>query len=229
MGSTIQRAIARPEAGAAVAAARRVGAVEALEDALGLGGGIPGLRRRPRCERCRRPRATQPHAAVGGRVAHRVLEQVRDHLVHALGVARHGDRPAGSMLTPQRRRDLAGSHAPVAYRARAAGARRTPRALERQPPSRAARGPAAAPPAARAARSAPARCAASRRPAGSTPSTRFSSSACSAPIGVRSSCETLATRSRRIRSTSASSAAIALNARASSPTSSREVAVTRRP
>ena len=63
---------------------------------------------------------------------------------------------------------------------------------------------------------------------GSTPSTTFSSVARSAPIGVRSSWEAFATRSRRIRSTSASSAAIELNARASSPTSSREVAVTRR-
>ena len=48
-------------------------------------------------------------------------------------------------------------------------------------------------------------------------------------MGVRSSWDTLATRSRRIRSTSASSAAMWLKARASSPTSSREVAVTRRP
>ena len=56
----------------------------------------------------------------------------------------------------------------------------------------------------------------------STPSTRFSSTACSAVIGVRSSWVTLATRSRRTRSVSASSAAIWLNARASSPTSSRD-------
>ena len=62
---------------------------------------------------------------------------------------------------------------------------------------------------------------------GSTPSTRFSSTACSAVIGVRSSWLTLATRSRRRRSVSASSAAIWLNDRASVPISSREVAVTR--
>ena len=41
--------------------------------------------------------------------------------------------------------------------------------------------------------------------------------------------ELMQSLSRRIRSTPASSAAIALNARASSPTSSRDVAVTRRP
>ena len=46
--------------------------------------------------------------------------------------------------------------------------------------------------------------------------------------GVRSSCETLATSSRRCWSTRASSAAILLKACASSPTSSREVALTRR-
>ena len=45
-----------------------------------------------------------------------------------------------------------------------------------------------------------------------TPSSRFSSTATSAVNGVRSSCETLATRSRRWRSTVARSAAIRLNA-----------------
>ncbi len=52
--------------------------------------------------------------------------------------------------------------------------------------------------------------------------------ACKAVMGVRSSWETLANKSRRIRSTSASSADMALKARARSPTSSRDVAVTRR-
>ncbi len=47
-------------------------------------------------------------------------------------------------------------------------------------------------------------------------------------MGVRSSWDTLATSSRRTRSTSASWVAIRLKARASSPTSSRELAVTRR-
>jgi hypothetical protein len=56
----------------------------------------------------------------------------------------------------------------------------------------------------------------------------FSSSPRSAVIGVRSSCETLAISSRRCRSAAARSAAIWLNAPASSPTSSRAVARTRR-
>ena len=60
-----------------------------------------------------------------------------------------------------------------------------------------------------------------------TPSSRFSSTATSAVSGVRSSCETLATRSRRWRSTVARSAAIRLNVRASSPTSSVEEVSTR--
>jgi hypothetical protein len=46
-------------------------------------------------------------------------------------------------------------------------------------------------------------------------------------MGVRSSWDTLAIRSLRIRSTTASSSAMALNARASSPTSSADVSVTR--
>ena len=66
------------------------------------------------------------------------------------------------------------------------------------------------------------------RSTGSTPSTMFSSFARSAPIGVLSSCETFATRSRLSRSTSASCVAIVVNACASSPTSSLDVAVTRR-
>ncbi len=61
-----------------------------------------------------------------------------------------------------------------------------------------------------------------------TPSTTFSSTARSPVMGVRSSWLTLATSSRRCRSTSPRSAAIALNALASSPTSSREVEFTRR-
>ncbi len=60
-----------------------------------------------------------------------------------------------------------------------------------------------------------------------TPSTRFSRTAQRAASGVRSSWETLATRSRRCRSTVARSSAIVLNALASSPTSSLEVVCTR--
>ena len=70
-----------------------------------------------------------------------------------------------------------------------------------------------------------------RKVAGSgsvTPSTMFSSTARSAETGVRSSWVTLATSSRRWRSTAARSSAIRLNAVASSPTSSVLVARTRR-
>ena len=62
---------------------------------------------------------------------------------------------------------------------------------------------------------------------GATPSTRFSSTATRPASGVRSSWLTLATSSRRCRSTVARSRAIVLNARARSPTSSLEVSVTR--
>ncbi len=68
------------------------------------------------------------------------------------------------------------------------------------------------------------RCSAS---AGRTPSARFSRVAVSAASGVRSSWETVATRLRCSLSTLASSAAIWLNARASSPISSEESARTR--
>ena len=66
-----------------------------------------------------------------------------------------------------------------------------------------------------------------RRPA-RTPSTRFSSWARTAATGVRSSWPTLASRSLRCASAVARSRAIAVNARASSPTSSRLVAGTGR-
>ena len=78
----------------------------------------------------------------------------------------------------------------------------------------------------RAARPGRAPSAGPRGPA-ATPSTRFSSTAHKAATGVRSSWLTFATSSRRRRSTAASSSAIRLKARASSPTSSFEVAVTR--
>ena len=64
--------------------------------------------------------------------------------------------------------------------------------------------------------------------AGSTPSTMFSITACMALMGVRSSWDTLAISSRRSVSTAASSAAMRLNASASSPTSSIEAVYTRR-
>ncbi len=75
-------------------------------------------------------------------------------------------------------------------------------------------------------------CSAPRRAASSgrtTPSTRFSRRARWAASGVRSSCDTVATSWRRWVSAEARSAAMALNARARSPTSSVEVAVTRWP
>ena len=170
--------------------------------------------------RCRRRSHTRP---VGRRVADRVVEQVREHLVQPLGVA-------GGLEVDRARRSI---------RSRTVAARR---ARTRAPPARAARARRSARRSsgsvADSSRERSSSCSTSRPSrsrlgergridrdrVGSTPSTRFSSSACSAPIGVRSSCETLATRSRRIRSTSARSAAIALNARASSPTSSRDVA-----
>ena len=62
-----------------------------------------------------------------------------------------------------------------------------------------------------------------------TPSSRFSRTATRAVSGVRSSCDTLATSSRRWRSTVSRSAAITLKARASWPTSSVEPVSTRTP
>lgn len=60
-----------------------------------------------------------------------------------------------------------------------------------------------------------------------TPSTMFSSCACSAVTGVRSSCDTFATSSRRNASACCRSSDIVLNASASWPTSSLLVARTR--
>ncbi len=64
--------------------------------------------------------------------------------------------------------------------------------------------------------------------ASETPSTTFSSTARSAAMGVRSSCETLATSSLRWVSTASRSAAIRLKASARSPNSSRRSERTRR-
>ena len=137
----------------------------------------------------------QPHAAVGRRVADRVVEQVGQHLLEALGVAGRLE-PDRVDLDPQphRRARRARTRAP---RARAARAPRSARTRSGARPTRAARGRAAARRGARAAASGRAR-RRSHAGRGSTPSARFSSTAWSAPIGVRSSCETLATRSRRM-------------------------------
>ena len=84
-------------------------------------------------------------------------------------------------------------------------------------PRRSATGPAARRPVGRGAGSGRARSRAWRDRRVATPSTRFSSTACSAAIGVRSSCETFAISSRRCWSAAARSAAIWLNATASWP------------
>ena len=129
------------------------------------------------------------------RVAHRVLEQVGDDLVHALGIAVGGE--VGG-VDRHRHRDLGRVQLLLAHRVRRAAAR----------PGTRVRSSGTAPDSSRE-RS---RSCFTRRPSRSTwasmvrnvsgsgsatPSTRFSSSACSAVIGVRSSCDTLATRSRR--------------------------------
>ncbi len=61
-----------------------------------------------------------------------------------------------------------------------------------------------------------------------TPSTMFSSTARSPAMGVRSSCETLATSSLRWRSWASSSSAMTLIVWARSPSSSRRLSRTRR-
>ena len=217
------------EPGAAVAGrARRVGAVEALEHAASRRRrGCRGLRRslRARAPSARRDRLHE-HAAVARRVPHRVLDEVRDHLVQPLGVGLERERPAArsrSRACTSRRRAAATRGA----RARASARSRTGGGRAAACPTRAARGRAAAAPAGRGARPARASCANVSGSGSPTPSTMFSSTACSAVIGVRSSWLTLATRSRRMRSVSASSAAIWLNERARVPISSCDVAVTR--
>ena len=81
------------EARAAVArGARRVGAVEAFEHArlLGLGDARALVEHLDRHAVGAAPGAHLDRAAAR-RVPHRVLEQVRDHLMDALGVARGGE------------------------------------------------------------------------------------------------------------------------------------------
>ena len=215
--STIQRAIARPRPAASVAGrARLIGAVEALEDPLGLRvGDARALRRsprgrrrdrssgRPRRRRCRRAsdgsRSRPGSTTTWCRRASSALSDEVVGLDHELQADTTGPR-----ALPPVRRD------PLEQRRRADGVRA--RAARRRTP--AWRGRAAARRAGRDARPAPASSRGVSVSAVSTPSTRFSSIACRAPSGVRSSWETFATRSRRTRSASASSAAIRLNARA---------------
>ena len=161
--STIQRAIARPRpAPPSRRRAGRVGAVEALEHARRLGVGDAGAfvdhfeaarRRAPR----RRARAPSP---LRRRVPHRVLDEVRDHLVQPLGVgfepevARHDlDRRSA------RRRRAAATRG---SRARASARRRTGAGRAAACPTRGGRGRAAAARAGRAVRPGRASCAASR-------------------------------------------------------------------
>ena len=116
----------QPEPGAAVArGARRVGAVEALEHPLGLGGRDAGplVGDHDRGAAGGRGVGAQPHAALGRRVADRVVEQVGDHLVQPLGVA-GGLQVAGldAHLQP---------HRPVAEHALARGLLEQPAHAER--------------------------------------------------------------------------------------------------
>ena len=216
------------EAEAAAALGRRSArgrAVEALEDPLGLVGRDARAPRRPprsaRGRRRRRETRTRPPRAM----ANGVRDEVREHLVEPCSSASPTSR-RGPGSTPTRA--TCRSSASRAPAPRPAASSSSDRSSGTAPDSsfESSSSCSTRPPSRSTCRASSAASAA--RP-GSTPSTRFSSGACSALIGVRSSWETLATRSRRSRSTSASSAAIELNARASSPTSSREVAVTRRP
>ena len=163
--------------------------------------------------------------AAGGTVPRGVVEQVRDQLVQPRRVGR-ARRPGGatctSYVTSRPTRPGLGDGALQQLEHRHLGGldSGTSPASTRARSSR-----SAASAASRSAWSS-----AVRRVPGSgsaTPSTRFSSTAQSAASGVRSSWLTLATSSRRWRSTAARSSAIRLKARASSPTSSAEVALTR--
>ena len=91
--STIHWAMARPRpAPPSVEAPGRVGAVEAFEDAclVGLGDAGALVEHLDGDAVGAAPRAHLDRAAAR-RVAHRVLEQVGDHLVHALGIAVGGE------------------------------------------------------------------------------------------------------------------------------------------
>ena len=219
-----------PETAAAVVRRRARGrSVEALEDALGLvRRGSRGPRPRPRGATCRSAeparRSTVPPSgewriAFATRLSSDLPQPLLVAVEASAGLA--DSTASATRRSAARGRQLVGDLLERARRTSTLGARAGPR------PTRASRGRGAARRAGRAAR--PAEQVLERgRSAASTPSTRFSSCARSAPIGVRSSWDAFATRSRRRRSTCSSSAAIELNARASSPTSSREVAVTRR-
>ena len=191
-----------PEADAAARArARRVGAVEALEDALGLlGGPGPGPRRRPRARASSvEPRAAPSTGVPGRRVRADVREQVVDKLPQPLAVA-EDDAPARSRGRDRPRRvDRARGVDGLARRprrarparARAAGPRRAARAAAgRRRAGSSAPTRARIPPIARA------------RSSGrsSAPRAKSSAYARTAASGVRSSCDASATKRRSLRS-----------------------------
>ena len=215
------------EAGAAAAVGLGRGCRSARRRGPGRRRGCPGRRRRPRAA-SRLPVALggDPDDAAGGAVPRRVVEQVGDQLVQPGRVGGRRSGRAGRRGRRTRRRDRS-TRASATARS-SSSQRRAPRSADSgaSPASTRARS-------SRSEASAESRSAwssAVRRATGSgsaTPSTRFSSTAHRAASGVRSSWLTLATSSRRCRSTAARSSAIRLKARASSPTSSLEVAVTR--
>ena len=210
---------------AAIVGPGLIGAVEALEDPGGLlRRRCPGRGRRPRSRRDRRRRDPRRRPA---RRAASSGPRSRAGWRRPGGPARGRRRPRARRRPAPGRRGRGGGAGSRWRPARAATRRRTGGCAAATRPTRAGRGRAAAT-TMRPRRSVWASIVRSTSgSAGSTPSTMFSRCACSAEIGVRSSWETLATRSRRMRSVSSSSAAMALNAAASRPTSSCDVTSTR--
>ena len=189
--STIQRAMARPRPVPPSLSRRARSARRRARPARRDAGPVVG---RPRCGR-RRPAARAPTLTVARRVADGVLEQVGDDLVDALGVGVGAQvvRLDGDCHLAPGRPSSAHSRPAASSRSRtpnARGASGTAPASSRERSSSWLDQAASRSVCASAVRSA---CGS----AGSTPSARFSSSACRAVSGVRSSCETLATSSRR--------------------------------
>ena len=182
--STAQRAIARPRP---VPPSSAAAAGEALEDPVPLGhAGCRGRRRRPRAAAARRYRAAAPArtiSAAGRAVPGGVVEQVGHDLVQPGRVGVGGQAGRRDVDADLRR----GRH----WAAHLVEERLRPRNSSRASGERATvelgTGRAVRPPAGPAARSGAARCASSPGRLGVTPSTTFSSTACKAAIGVRSS------------------------------------------
>ena len=200
---TTQRAMARPRPVPPSVGGRRV--VNRSNTALAVGRRrCPGPRRRPRATvrspAARRPRRDRPPAglcrtALSSRLATQLVQPVRGRPCD-----REVRRVDPDDVATRRRRVSRASA--TASSSRSATATSLAAAAASTPPSTRDRS-------SRSLTSRPSRsvwASAARSVAGSggaTPSTRFSSTACSAEIGVRSSCETLATSSRRCRSTAA--------------------------